>query len=171
MNNIEALKSVYTKLGGELTDSYDDIADGIPVNDYSVVSDGIQAVSKVAGSSSGSELFVIPVTWDSTKSLYVTTITQAELTAAIAKDALNIAFDIAVNPVGRRLLRMTEGSATTAAASYCKQSASNSLLVETWKCGVFGSQGFGIYFERVQLTVDNSAHTASTTYTQIPEVI
>lgn len=48
MTNISALKNLYTSLGGSLTDSYDDIADGAKVGDYSQIADGISAVAKKA---------------------------------------------------------------------------------------------------------------------------
>lgn len=48
MNNISALKNLYASLGGSLTDSYADIADGSPVGDYSQIADGISAVAKKA---------------------------------------------------------------------------------------------------------------------------
>jgi hypothetical protein len=49
MSNISALKDLYTSLGGSLTDSYDDIADGAKVSDYSQIADGICACAKVSG--------------------------------------------------------------------------------------------------------------------------
>lgn len=45
---LEALKAVYTALGGELTDTYDDIADGAVVGNYATNPDVINAISKVA---------------------------------------------------------------------------------------------------------------------------
>lgn len=49
MDNISALKNLYTSLGGSLTDSYDDIADGAKVSEYSQIADGICACSKKTG--------------------------------------------------------------------------------------------------------------------------
>lgn len=51
--NIQALQELYVKLGGSLTDTYDDIADGAPVSDYTVIPDMIAAVTQVAGSGGG----------------------------------------------------------------------------------------------------------------------
>ena len=50
---IDSLKALYVKLGGSLTDTYSDIAPGVPVADYSVISDMIFAVKEVASSGSG----------------------------------------------------------------------------------------------------------------------
>lgn len=65
MDNISALKNLYASLGGSLTDSYDDIADGAKVGDYSQIADGICACAKVSGAN-GSVTFtgVIPPTLD-----------------------------------------------------------------------------------------------------------
>lgn len=53
MTTIEALKEVYTSLGGELTDVYDAIADGIAVSDYVLIPDVVSAISQKAGGQSG----------------------------------------------------------------------------------------------------------------------
>ena len=47
MKNVEALQTLYVKLGGQLTDTYDTIADGIPVSDYTISADVITAISKL----------------------------------------------------------------------------------------------------------------------------
>ena len=47
MNTIQSLKELYVKLGGSLTDTYLGIAGGIPVSDYTVIPDMIEAISKV----------------------------------------------------------------------------------------------------------------------------
>lgn len=46
--NVEALKALYVALGGELTDTYDGIAGGIAVSQYSLISDVILAIAKAA---------------------------------------------------------------------------------------------------------------------------
>lgn len=48
-NNVKALQALYVALGGELTDTYEDIADGVPVSDITTIADMIQAVAKKAG--------------------------------------------------------------------------------------------------------------------------
>ena len=55
--NVEALKALYLKLGGSLTDTYSDIAGGIPVGEYDLISDCILACAKKgAGGGGGSDL-------------------------------------------------------------------------------------------------------------------
>lgn len=55
-SNVQALRALYVVLGGELTDTYEDIANGVPVSDYAVIPDVIMAISKKATSGSGSDL-------------------------------------------------------------------------------------------------------------------
>ena len=53
IGNVEALKVLYVKLGGSLTDTYSDIAGGIAVSDYDLIADCILACAKKgAGGSS-----------------------------------------------------------------------------------------------------------------------
>lgn len=49
--NINALKALYVALGGNLANTYADIADGIAVADYVLLADVISAIAKIAGSS------------------------------------------------------------------------------------------------------------------------
>lgn len=44
---VEALKSLYVALGGQLTDTYDSIAGGIAVSDYVLIPDAIKAISQI----------------------------------------------------------------------------------------------------------------------------
>lgn len=46
MNTIESLQALYVKLGGSLTDTYADIAGGVPVSDYSTIPDMIAAITE-----------------------------------------------------------------------------------------------------------------------------
>lgn len=46
MTNVEALKNLYVSCGGNLEDTYEDIADGIPVSEYAVIPDIVNAISK-----------------------------------------------------------------------------------------------------------------------------
>lgn len=49
-NNVEALKTLYVALGGQLTDTYSDIAGGVAVSDYATNPDVILAIAKKAAS-------------------------------------------------------------------------------------------------------------------------
>ena len=72
--NLEALKALYVKNGGSLTDTYEDIAGGAPVSAYKVLKDAIAALSKldigggsglpeVTGADNGKGVFVENGEW------------------------------------------------------------------------------------------------------------
>lgn len=44
---LEALQALYVKNGGKLTDTYDDIADGAAVSEYTAIPDMIEALAKL----------------------------------------------------------------------------------------------------------------------------
>lgn len=44
---VEALKGLYVALGGQLTDTYNSIAGGIAVSNYSLIPDCIKAITQV----------------------------------------------------------------------------------------------------------------------------
>ena len=46
-STIEALQALYVAMGGELTDTYDDIANGEAVSNYVTIPDMINAISEV----------------------------------------------------------------------------------------------------------------------------
>lgn len=48
MLTVDALKALYVAFGGALTDTYEDIADGAAVSDYSLTPDVICAIAKKA---------------------------------------------------------------------------------------------------------------------------
>ena len=48
MNTIQALQALYVKLGGDLTDTYEGIAGGVPVSDYVLIPDMIAACAQIA---------------------------------------------------------------------------------------------------------------------------
>lgn len=51
MANVDALKALYTAMGGSITnDYYSDIADGVKVGEYSQISDCILALAKLVSS-------------------------------------------------------------------------------------------------------------------------
>lgn len=53
MTNVKSLLALYVKMGGSLTDTYSDIAGGIPVGQYSLISDAVLACSKKYSSGGG----------------------------------------------------------------------------------------------------------------------
>lgn len=65
MTNVKSLLVLYVQMGGSLTDTYSDIAGGIPVGQYSLISDAILACSKKA--SSGGDSYTLPTASESTK--------------------------------------------------------------------------------------------------------
>jgi len=48
-NTIQALQNLYVALGGALTDTYENIADGAPVANLVIIPDMINAIASVAG--------------------------------------------------------------------------------------------------------------------------
>ena len=55
-NNMIALQALYVALGGALTDTYTDIANGIPVSDYTIKPDIINAIAKKVSTATGAGL-------------------------------------------------------------------------------------------------------------------
>lgn len=55
-STLEALQVLYVVLGGDITDTYEDIANGAPVSDYVVIPDVINAISKHVASGGAAEL-------------------------------------------------------------------------------------------------------------------
>lgn len=53
MTNVKSLLALYVKMGGSLTDTYSDIAGGIPVGQYSLISDAVLSCSKKYSSGGG----------------------------------------------------------------------------------------------------------------------
>lgn len=55
-NTITALQKLYVAMGGELTDTYDDIADGTAVSNYVIIPDMINAIAALITSGATAEL-------------------------------------------------------------------------------------------------------------------
>lgn len=53
---VQALQALYVKLGGSLTDTYDDIANGATVADYATIPDMVDAIAEATESGGGSSL-------------------------------------------------------------------------------------------------------------------
>ena len=47
---VKSLQDLYVSLGGKLSDTFESIANGIPVSDYTTIPDVIEACSEIAGS-------------------------------------------------------------------------------------------------------------------------
>lgn len=69
MNTVESLKQLYVKMGGNLTDSYPEIASGIPVSDYVLIPDCISALNEVAGSGGGANVLTLYAQLDENEDL------------------------------------------------------------------------------------------------------
>ena len=75
MNTLEALKALYVAMGGQLTDTFEAIADGAAVKDYVLIPDLILAIAqkapavgielpKVSSSDNGKVLTVVSGKWN-----------------------------------------------------------------------------------------------------------
>lgn len=65
ISTVNSLKDLYVKMGGSLTDTYEGIANGVPVADYNVIPDMIEAVTQKAGSGGGGgSVLIVEGTWD-----------------------------------------------------------------------------------------------------------
>lgn len=47
-STIKALQALYVAMGGKLTDTYEDIADGAAVSNYTLIPDMINAIAQIA---------------------------------------------------------------------------------------------------------------------------
>lgn len=57
---IQSLQALYVQMGGQLTDTYSGIADGLPVSDYTLIPDMISAVTQKASSGEDEKADVLP---------------------------------------------------------------------------------------------------------------
>lgn len=86
MNNVEALKALYVALGGNLTDTYEGIADGISVSDYNLSADVISAISQLEiGGGGGSTSTPFVVTLSGTSDNYSTDKNYSQIKAAASE--------------------------------------------------------------------------------------
>ena len=162
MDNVQALKNLYEQLGGDPAD----------VADISTNADMINAISNLDIGGGGSEPFVVDVSWDSTSSKYVTTKTSEEIEAAIATNPYNIAMEVRFElyPDIRFLNKDIGVSLSGVRGSITEISASNAYIINSFKIGIHGPQGFGVYYEK-QIFRIKSDGTTTVEYQQIPEVI
>lgn len=95
MTNVKSLLELYVKMGGSLTDTYSDIAGGVPVGQYSTISDAILACSKKysSGGGGGAEKFVVTLTQDEQTEEWAAAdgVTVAEIAAAYEANKIVVA--------------------------------------------------------------------------------
>lgn len=53
---VKTLQNLYVAMGGDLTDTYDDIADGAAVSNYVIIPDMINAIAALISSGATAEL-------------------------------------------------------------------------------------------------------------------
>lgn len=66
ISTVNSLKDLYVKMGGSLTDTYEGIANGVPVADYNVIPDMIEAITQKAdsGGGGGDSVLIVEVNVD-----------------------------------------------------------------------------------------------------------
>jgi hypothetical protein len=168
-NTITALQNLYVALGGDAAD----------VANINIIPEMIDAISNLnigGGGGGGSEPFVIDVSWDNTSNRYVTTKTSEEIATAITSDLYNIVIEIRFkhDPGTPFLIKdiyanVHDGSPVVV-GSMTRISASNAYTIDSFKIGIHGYQGFGVYYEGQVFSIKSDG-TTTVTYQQIPEVI
>ena len=86
-SNVTALQNLYVALGGQLTDTYEGIANGAAVSNYTVIPDVINAIAQRAGGA-GIEL---PVVGKSDNGSVLTVVNGAWAKAAIPSQLPSVA--------------------------------------------------------------------------------
>lgn len=61
---VQALQALYVKLGGSLTDTYDNIADGATVADYATIPDMVDAIAQISKAEPETNTFIATYTAD-----------------------------------------------------------------------------------------------------------
>lgn len=137
---VQALQALYVKLGGSLTDTYDDIADGATVADYATIPDMVDAVAKKAqsGGGGGSTTGMI-VTFTASGGTYSADKTLSEITEAFTSTKNVIGYNSETGYVLPCVLANSEvaifsATVLTAASTYTAMSmqvtASSGLIYE-----------------------------------------
>lgn len=126
ISTVNSLKDLYVKLGGSLTDTYEGIANGVPVADYNVIPDMIEAVTQKAGSGGGGGSFLVTIAWDETASKYVSDKTYAEIKAAFESGQSVVAFS---DPNVYELAQVDSGFIRFASNTFDFASGTNTLIL------------------------------------------
>ena len=125
ISTVNSLKDLYVKMGGSLTDTYEGIANGVPVADYNVIPDMIEAVTQKAGSGGGGGgSFLVTITWDDATSKYVSDKTYAEIKAAFESGQSVVAFS---DPNVYELIQVDSGFIRFALNDFDFASGTNTL--------------------------------------------
>lgn len=164
MTTVNALKEVYTSLGGKLTDTYSDIADGAPVGDYGLTPDCIAAISEQAKSSGGDEPFIIDITrkgymqWQTTKTgLQIKSAVEADKSKIMFKisgletftDAEVYIHDLTFHTIEQVNTLIIDGSITYEAT---REISSKKLNIDNFVVSVSTNNTVNIYYNQFSIT-------------------
>lgn len=129
---VQALQALYVKLGGSLTDTYDDIANGATVADYATIPDMVDAIAESATSG-------MIVTFTASGGTYSADKTLSEITEAFTSTKNVIGYNSETGYVLPCVLANSEvaifsATVLTAASTYTAMSmqvtASSGLIYE-----------------------------------------
>lgn len=130
---VQALQALYVKLGGSLTDTYDDIAGGATVADYATIPDMVDAIAEVSATSG------MIVTFTASGGTYSADKTLSEITEAFTSTKNVIGYNSETGYVLPCVLANSEvaifsATALTAPSTYTAMSmqvtASSGLIYE-----------------------------------------
>lgn len=156
ISTVNSLKDLYVKMGGSLTDTYDDIANGVPVADYTVIPDVIEAITQKAdsGGGGGGGTFLVTITWDDTTSKYVCDKTYAEIKAAFESGQAVVAFS---DPNIYELAQVDSGFIRFASNSFNFTSGTNTLGLTSESFKILSDDSITEDYFNVKWTVTNNA--------------
>jgi hypothetical protein len=154
ISTVNSLKDLYVKLGGSLTDTYEGIANGVPVADYNVIPDMIEAVTQKAGSGGGGGgSFLVTIAWDETASKYVSDKTYAEIKAAFESGQSVVAFS---DPTIYELAQVDSGFIRFASNDFDFASSTNTLGLTSKSFKILSDDSVTEDYFNVKWTVTNN---------------